>query len=175
MIGPTGDTLDHHQVHDSPFPMYLGELPRVWSEIPAPVVLNLCGVYPQGDPQGRKVLGLPLLDVLDRSIAPTRIDFERFLQSAHEVVSGAPSYWHCHAGINRSSFALAAYLHLYQGMRISEAIEQLRSRRVAMVLCNHVFEGLLREWYGGPDEQEFQRFDLATYLRERTGSRNDGS
>lgn len=149
--------------------MFLGELPRTWAEIPAPVVVNLCGVYPTGDPGGKQVLGLPLLDVLDRAVAPTRLELERFLASVHELVPFAPSYWHCHAGINRSSFALAAYLHLYQGIRISEAISQLRQRRVPMVLCNHVFEGLLREWYGAPDEQEFQRFDLATYLRERTG------
>lgn len=136
------------------------------------MVLNLCGVYPAGDPEGRLVLGLPLLDVLDRSVAPSRQELERFLESAHELVQDAPSYWHCHAGINRSSFALAAYLHLYHGLRISDAIEQLRARRVRMVLCNHVFEGLLREWYGGPDEQEFQRFDLSVYLRERTGKTN---
>lgn len=136
-------------------------------------MLNLCGVYPTGDPDGRKVLGLPMLDVLDRSVAPTRAELERFLHAAHELVAHQPSYWHCHAGINRSSFALAAYLHLFHGIRISEVIEQLRARRVAMVLCNHVFEGLLREWYGQPDEQEFQRFDLTTYLRERSGLRKD--
>lgn len=161
--------LDFHQVHAGPHPIYLGELPRVWDEIPAAVVLNLCGVYPSGDPGGRLVLGLPMLDVLDRSVAPSRAELERFVDSAHELVVRGPSYWHCHAGINRSSFALAAYLHLHHGMRISNAIQQLRDRRIPMVLCNHVFEGLLREWYGGPDEQEFQRFDLTTYLRERQG------
>lgn len=163
------DRLDHHLVHEDPQPLFMGELPPRWDDIPAPVVVNLCGVYPTGDPDGRQVLGMPLLDVLDRTMAPTRDALERFLASAHSLASGQASYWHCHAGINRSGLAVASYLHLYRGMRISDAIQSLRDKRSEMVLCNHVFEGLLREWYGGPDEQEFQRFDLQTYMREREG------
>ena len=165
------DSLDHHLVHESPHPLFMGELPARWNDIPARVVVNMCGVYPHGDPDGRLVLGMPLLDVLDRSMMPTREDLERFLASVHALADGEPSYWHCHAGINRSGLAVASYLHLYRDMRISDAISELRARRTEMVLCNHLFEGLLREWYGGPDEQEFQRFNLATYLKEREGRR----
>ena len=165
------DSLDHHLVHDSPQPLYMGELPARWSEVPTPVVVNLCGVYPKGDPGGRMVLGLPMLDVLDRSMVPDRAELERFLASVHALANDQPSYWHCHAGINRSGLAVASYLHLYRGLAISEAIANLREKRSEMVLCNHLFEGLLREWYGGPDEQEFQRFDLQTYLKERQGRR----
>lgn len=129
------------------------------------------GVYPQGDPQGRLVFGMPLVDVLDRSLSPTRVRLEGFLAGVHAEASEQPSYWHCHAGLNRSGLALAAYLHLYRGFRISDAIALLRRERSEMVLCNHLFEGLLREWYGDADEQAFQRFDLAAYLRERQGRR----
>ena len=163
------DTLDHHLVHEDPTPIYMGELPGSWPIVPAPVVVNLCGVYPHGDPDGRLVLGMPMLDVLDRSMMPARADLERFLESVHALAAHQASYWHCHAGINRSGLAIASYLHLYRGMRISVAIRTLRERRSEMVLCNHLFEGLLREWYGGPDEQEFQRFNLSTYLKEREG------
>jgi protein-tyrosine phosphatase len=165
------DTLDHHLILSTPQPLYVGELPGTWDSIPAPVVVNLCGVYPRGDPGGRLVFGLPLLDVLDRSMSPSRETVERFLAEVHVEVQHAPSYWHCHAGINRSNLAAAAYLHLYLGHRISDAIALLRERRSEMVLCNHRFEGLLREWYGGPDEQAFKRFDVGAYLREREGRR----
>lgn len=149
----------------------MGELPGSWDMVPAPVVANLCGVYPSGDPGGRLVFGLPLVDVLDRSLSPTRATLERFLAQVHEEAEHQPTYWHCHAGLNRSGLAVAAYLHLYLDHRISDAIAHLRATRSEMVLCNHLFEGLLREWYGGPDEQAFQRFDLAAYLREREGRR----
>ncbi len=167
------DALDHHLVHSDPQPLYMGELPSRWSDVPTHVVVNLCGVYPEGDPEGRMVLGMPMLDVLDRSMVPERAELERFLATVHTLASTQASYWHCHAGINRSGLAIAAYLHLYRGLPISEAIAGLREARSEMVLCNHLFEGLLREWYGGPDEQEFQRFDLQTYLKERQGRRSD--
>jgi protein-tyrosine phosphatase len=165
------DDLDHHLVHEVPQPLFMGELPSSWDLIPAPVVVNLCGVYPHGDPGGRQVLGLPLLDVLDRALSPPRADLERFLATVHDAVGDRASYWHCHAGLNRSGLAVAAYLHLYRGVRIGEAIVGLRERRSGLVLCNHVFEGLLREWYGEEDEQEFQRVGVATWLRERNGRR----
>jgi hypothetical protein len=117
------------------------------------------------------VFGLPLMDVLDRTMSPKRSTLEAFLADVHLEAREAPSYWHCHAGINRSNLAAAAYLHLYLGFRISDAIALLRAKRTKMVLCNHVFEGLLRSWYGEPEEQAFQRFDMNAYLREREGRR----
>lgn len=165
------DTLDHHLILDTPHPLYVGELPARWDTVPAPVVVNLCGVYPTGDPQGRLVFGLPLLDVLDSALAPTREMLEAFLAEVNVEAAHAPSYWHCHAGINRSNLAAAAYLHLYLGYRISDAIQLLRDRRTPVVLCNHRFEGLLRRWYGGPDEQAFKRFDMTAYLDNRQGRR----
>jgi hypothetical protein len=66
------------------------------------------------------------------------------------------SYWHCHAGQNRSAFGLAAYLHLFRDMTISDAIEQMRRRRDVRVLCNPLFEATLRSWFGTPAEQTFR-------------------
>lgn len=165
------DQLDYSLVSDAPAPLYMGELPRRYDEIPAKIVVNMCGVYPGGEPWGRVVLGMPMLDVLDPELIPERAHFERFLQSVHLYASEMPSYWHCHAGLNRSGLAIAAYLHVYRGLRISDAITRMRAERSPMVLCNSLFEQTLRRWYGGPDEQAFEAFSLEKYLVERHGSR----
>lgn len=153
-------------MHDDPTPIYVGELPRSYSLVPAPVVINVCGVYPQVQAPVRVVLSLPFLDVPDVTMIPAKDEVERFLEGVHAHASDAASYWHCHAGINRSGFVAAAYLHLHRGMRIADAIETLRSKRSRMVLCNSVFERTLRQWYGRSDEQEFVPFSLEDYLSE---------
>jgi len=167
------EDLDFHQVSDGPTPLFMGELPRDYLEQPARVVLNLCGVHPPGQAFGRIVHTMPLLDVLDAELAPGRAELERFLAAAHLYAAHEPTYWHCHAGLNRSGLAVAAYLHLYRSLRISDAIAQLRSRRAAMVLCNSRFEGLLRSWYGGDDEQAFEAVDMQQFIAHRTGGRGD--
>ncbi len=165
--------LDYHVVSPEPAPLYMGELPRDWAEIPARVVVNLCGVYPWGEPFGRVVLSLPMLDALDSALMPTRQDIERFGDAAHGYAANEPTYWHCHAGLNRSGLAIASYMHRYRGMRISEVIAQLRGVRNTMVLCNSTFEGRLREWYGDADEQDFEPFDMEKWILERTGGKKD--
>jgi len=160
------DDLDHHLIHEHPTPIFVGELPRTYGQVPAPVVVNLCGVYPPVQPPVRTVLSLPFADVPDEAHMPSRTQVERFLAAVHVHAATGATYWHCHAGINRSSFVVAAYLHLYRGMRISDAIETLRERRSRMALCNNVFERALREWYGGPDEQAFRTFSMEDYLAE---------
>ena len=167
------ERLDHHLVSTEPTPLYMGEIPRDYADAPAPVVVNLCGVFPRIVPFGYTVLSLPMHDTLELELIPERAEIERFLHGVHRFAEHEPSYWHCHAGINRSGFAVAAYLHLYRGLTISQAIENLRRRRSGMVLCNSVFEGLLREWYGGPEEQDFEPFSFQTYLKERQGARKD--
>ena len=154
--------------------VYMGEIPRDFDEIPAPVVVNLCGVFPPGYAGEHVVLALPMLDTLDTSAQVDQERLERFLASVHVHASEQASYWHCHAGLNRSGFALAAYLHLYRDLRISETITLLRERRSGMVLCNNVFERALREWYGDEDEQDFQIFSLEIYLQERRRRRERG-
>lgn len=166
-------SLDYNLVSEEPVPMWMGELPRDWAEIPARVVFNLCGVYPWGEPFGRVVLALPMLDALDPSLMPARQDLERFVDAAHAYAANEPTYWHCHAGLNRSGLAVATYLHRHRGMKIGDVIQRLRGARSPMVLCNSTFEARLREWYGGPDEQEFEPFDMDKWIRERTGGRSD--
>lgn len=163
--------MDYHLVSEHPAPLFMGELPRSYDEVPAPVILNFCGVHPPGQPFGRVVHTMALLDVLDEDKAPTRSRLEQFLAAAHLYASSTPTYWHCHAGLNRSGLAVAAYLHLHRGMRISAAIEHMRAIRTPLVLCNAHFERLLRTWYGDEDEQDFTPIDIDAYLRERTGRR----
>lgn len=146
--------------------MYVGELPRSYALVPAPVVINVCGVYPEVEPPVRVVLSLPFLDVPDESMLPSRGEIEQFLAGVHSHAIDQPTYWHCHAGINRANFLAAAYLHLYRDLSISDAITQLREARSPMVLCNNVFERVLRTWYGGDDEQAFEPFSFDDYLSE---------
>lgn len=161
--------LDCHVVSDSPAPLYIGELPRHWGDVPARLVINVCGTFPQGDPLGRMCFSMPMRDVLDPNQLPRREDLERFLASIHLHAADQASYWHCHAGINRSAMAAAAYLHLHRGLRISEAIRTIRERRSPTCLCNAVFERVLREWYGGPDEQDFDPVSFERWAIEHLG------
>lgn len=147
----------------------MGELPRAYGNVPAPVVINMCGIFAHPEAPVRVTFGMPLLDSLDESLAPSKAELEAFLASVHPWAERGSTYWHCHAGLNRSGLAVAAYLHLYRGFRISEAIAHIRERRNPMVLCNSLFEKRLRGWYGQADEQEFKPFDMETYLRERWG------
>lgn len=165
------DELDYSLVSEGPTPLYMGELPRRWEECPARVIVNMCGVYPVGEPYGRVVHGLALLDVLDPELVPERRVFENFLDGVHVLAADEPTYWHCHAGLNRSGLAVAAYLHRHRGLRISDAIRTLRQRRTQMVLCNSLFERTLRQWYGDEDEQDFDVVSIEAYLSERSGRR----
>ena len=165
------DALDYHLIHEDPAPLYMGELPRRWEDVPARVVVNLCGVFPGGEPFGRIVHGFALIDALDPEVMPERRQFEQFLHGIHSLAANEASYWHCHAGINRSGLAVAAYLHLHRGLRISTAIEIMRERRSEMVLCNSAFERQLRDWYGQRDERTFSPFSFETWRVERLGKR----
>ncbi len=153
-------------------PLWMGELPDQWSDVDLPVVVNLCGVMPGGSPApGQRVHVFPLLDVLDRDVLPTRIAVEKLVDVVHESIDARGSYWHCHAGLNRSGFAVAAYLVRHKGYRISTAIKHMRASRSPMVLCNSLFESTLRNWYGGKDEQTFEPVSFEQWLRERIGRR----
>ena len=147
--------MSYHLVSENPAPLFMGALPYRWDDVPSRVVVNLCGILPYGDGMfGRVVHLLPMLDVPERELLPERSRIEAFLDAVHAHAGHEPTYWHCHAGLNRSGFAVAAYLHRHRGVRIGEAIAQLREVRSPMVLCNPTFEETLRTWYGGPDEQD---------------------
>ncbi len=166
--------LDFDLVSTEPAPIYMGELPEDYSAVPADIVLNLCGAFPSISVPSPTILTLPMIDTLETEYMPSRAQIEAFCKAAHTYAANEPTYWHCHAGLNRSGIVLATYLHIYRDMKISDIIVMLREKRSPMVLCNNVFERTLRTWYGGPDEQEFEVFDLATYLRERVRRRERG-
>jgi len=162
--------LNYDQILKDPVPIFMGPLPKHFRDIPARVVINMCGEYPAGDGSQHMTLVMPLFDVQEMELFPERKEFERFLREVHGYAADQASYWHCHAGINRSALALSAYLCLYRGMKISTAIALLRRRRSPLVLCNALFERKLRQWYGGPEEQAFEPFSVEAYLAGRVGS-----
>jgi len=140
-------------VSDDPTPLYMGALPDTWDQVPARVVVNLCGMFPEGSARRRIVHALPLVDVADEAAVPPRERLEGFVDAVHAYAAHEATYWHCHAGLNRSGLLVALYLHRHRDLRISEAIDQLRAKRSPLVLCNPVFERRLRMWYGDADEK----------------------
>lgn len=149
---------DWDLVVDGPPKIFLGALPALYADVPGDVVVNLCGV-PVADASSRRASHVwELLDTQSHEHLPSRDLVDAFVDLVAPDVDLHDSYWHCHAGINRSSFVLCAYLHRRRGLRISEAIRTLRERRTPLVLCNATFERRLRQWYGGPDEQDFEPF-----------------
>ena len=160
---------DYDRILDSPTPLYLGRFPTEPRHLNVACFINLCGELPHGIPNGVATYVFPLKDTLDPILRPKRAAVEQFLATVHEHVKVAPSYWHCHAGLNRAGFALSAYLHLFHGVRISEAISLLRTTRSPYVLCNSNFEGFLREWYGEDDEKVFTPTEEDVYYRRREG------
>ena len=54
--------LNFHLVHEHPEPLFMGELPRSYDTVPAPVVINMCGVFAHPEPPVRFTFGMPLLD-----------------------------------------------------------------------------------------------------------------
>ncbi len=161
--------FEYDTILEEPAPIFMGPLPQSWSDVPAPVVVNLCGVFPFGPPGDHTIFTLALHDVQEQDALPERSAFEAFLGCVHAEVQNRGSYWHCHAVLNRSGLALGAYLCIHRGMRVSEAIGLLRTRRSPVVLCNSLFEETLRRWYGDETEQGFEPVDIDRWLVERTG------
>lgn len=148
--------LDHHLVSEHPAPLYMGALPHHWDDVPTRVVINMCGLFPLGNANRRVVYSMPMMDVADEDLMPARTRLEALIDEVHNEAVNEPTYWHCHAGLNRSGLVVAAYLYRHRGMRISDAIDHLRNTRSPLVLCNPLFERKLREWYGTEDEQAFE-------------------
>lgn len=159
---------DYDQIIVNPVPIYMGAFP-ITVQPPAPVVINLCGDRTFDPSWGQIVLAMPMRDSPRSEDLPERDQLEHFLAAVHIFTRREPSYWHCLAGLNRSGLALSAYLHLFWGMPISQAINLLREKRSPWVLCNPLFESTLRAWYGTDEEQEFTPISFDDYLRERYG------
>ena len=147
--------------------IYLGAFPERPEQCTPGVRINLCEQVLVPRLEHQPVFQLTMRDDIDPTHLVERSVLERFLLAVHTVAADQPSWWHCREGINRSAFALAAYLYLHRGMRISSAIDCLRSQRSSLVLCNTLFEETLRAWYGGPDEQTFSRTRFTDFLSQR--------
>lgn len=141
-----------NDIDKHPTPIALGRLPE--PGIPDSPVL-VCFVV-EAPPPGELHFHFPMRDSMNPALLPTREELVSFLEHIHPAVSRRASYWYCRAGQNRSAFGLAAYLHLFRGMAISDAIERMRMLRDRRVLCNPLFESSLRGWFGTPAEQTFR-------------------
>lgn len=142
----------HDRIHELPTAITLGRRPTAETPL-TPVLVSFVLEPPVHEGLH---FHLPMRDSMNPALLPTREALVRFLESLHPEVSQHASYWHCHAGQNRSAFGLAAYLHLFRALAISDAIELMRTRRDGRVLCNPLFEATLRSWFGTPAEQTFR-------------------
>lgn len=76
---------------------------------------------------------------------PSVGDTLRVVESIRMFFGDSPLLWHCTAGINRSSYMLAAYLIRFAGVGAAEVTLHLRKLRGDIVLFNRSFvEGLER-------------------------------
>lgn len=141
----------HDRIHELPATITLGRRPSAETP-PAPVRVSFVPEPPVHDGLH---FSFPMRDSMNPLLLPTREELVHFLESVHPMSSRHASYWYCHAGQNRSAFGLAAYLHLFRGLAISDGIELLRARRDVRVLCNPLFETTLRSWFGTSAEQTF--------------------
>lgn len=84
------------------------------------------------EPPSPGVLGLPVYwvpmwDTGERRELPDAKKLKEVLGLVAHLPR--PVYWHCEQGINRSAFALAAYLILYRGQAPQAAIDHVRRCR----------------------------------------------
>ena len=144
---------DRNLVHSEPFDIWLGAdpmryPPKAFDTFTVIVNLRDFVAADRSSPLGTVVLHYSMKDLESRSALPERESLEDFLAAVHVLAGKGSSLWHCFAGLNRSGLALAAYLHLYRGLPIREAIQLLREKRCEYVLSNKVFAQALIEWYG---------------------------
>lgn len=132
-------------------PTLVRSVPRVFVG-PSPELLD-------GEPPGRVVslcpterafpgqLLFPMADTQRRVRMPERHAFEAFIEAADRATTEGPTYWHCHLGLNRAPFAVAAWHTRHRGMAVADAVATLRGLRGARVLENELFVHTLFEWY----------------------------
>ena len=124
-------------------------IPIAASDWECDVFINLTPRGHQIAPElGRNIeLHFPMRDSEDPLKLPTKAQIVEFCACAHVYARTHGTYWHCQAGINRSSLVLATYLHLYRGLSIKKAITLIRKRRSTMCLFNNLFYYALLEWW----------------------------
>jgi hypothetical protein len=97
-----------------------------------------------GEPPSPGVLGLPvhwipMWDTGELRHIPDGDAMRALLSPVQHLPR--PVFWHCEQGINRSAFALAAYLILYRGQPIEGTIELIRQRRSPDLLLQQRSDG----------------------------------
>jgi len=142
-------TIDADLIVDFP-PLWLGEFP---DDIDDLIAKTHCKVIVNCTPEGHQliepqhrltILQFPFYDI-DES--PNQRDIIDFLELVDQAIKNKASFWHCHAGLNRSGFMLAAFLHLHKHIPIRHAIQLLRDRRSSSILFNKTFENSLFSWF----------------------------
>lgn len=139
---------DFHLIVREPHPIYLGALPwKSYRKIPADVIFNFCGDIPDFGTQKTTII-FPFLDSNNSEAIPDEEDILRFMNIASMYAKNGPTFWHCHAGINRSAFMLARYLYShdpnFEGASIDYIIDLIRRKRYDYCLSNEAFIHSLR-------------------------------
>jgi hypothetical protein len=139
---------DFHLIVEEPYPIYLGALPwNSYDEVPADVIFNFCGDIPELGVQKTTII-FPFLDSNNPAAIPHEEDILSFMNVASMYARKGPTFWHCHAGINRSAFMLARYLHNhdpnFEGASIDYIIDLIRRKRYDYCLSNDAFVHSLR-------------------------------
>ncbi len=141
--------VDYHLIIDKPYPIYLGALPwNSYSSVPADTIFNFCGDIPESGTM-KKTFIFPFLDDDREDSVPDQKDIFDFLHVANVYATQGPTFWHCHAGVNRSAFMLASYLWLYhddfKDTDMNNVIGMIRNKRYDYCLCNDAFVKRLLE------------------------------
>lgn len=142
---------DHHVIHADPADLVMGADPCTYKDPTQKryaLFVNLTSECGYATHRHTVVMHYSMRDNEDPYSIPEQERMETFLWAAHQYACAGPTYWHCSAGLNRSGFFVAAYLHLYRGTPIQDAIALLRRERHPKVLCNPAFVRVLEERYG---------------------------
>lgn len=137
-------------IHSEPHIIVMGANPsEYWIDSVSRfnVIVNLMDHPGHSTIPGAVVMHYSMIDMEDEEFVPDKDRSEDFLWAVHLFASTGTSFWHCRAGLNRSGYMLATYLHLYRQFRIKDAISLLREKRSHQVLNNSVFERALIKRY----------------------------
>ncbi|MBD3255987.1 MAG: hypothetical protein GF383_12905 [Candidatus Lokiarchaeota archaeon] len=132
---------------EKPHPVYIGALPwNTYQGIPAEVIFNFCGDLPKLGTKKTTII-FPFLDENNRDALPSDEDIFNFLKVAVFYTQKTSTFWHCHAGVNRSAFMLALYLYTYHfdNMSMEDVIEFIRGKHHDYCLSNETFVRKLKE------------------------------
>lgn len=147
----TPGDLDIHTIHGAPVPLDMGSDPFDYTHKGLrKYVAFVCFTCRANHtaPNG-VVFQYSMQDIKHTDGIPDKIRSELFLKAVDNFASKGPTLWHCQAGLNRSGYMIAAYLHLYRGMHITKAISLMRNARSDRVLFNDTFENALLHRYSG--------------------------